>query len=175
MANTQTIYVTNLFDLEQHVRDLEPTHLVSIIQPELQPAAQVGINASQHLRIAVHDIVASEPHGVLASYRDIEQLVEFADAWNPSAGALMTHCYAGVSRSTAAALIAAVLKNDDAEACGRALRDAAPHAQPNRHIIALADEIMGATGKLKAAHRAMGPASTLVASGPLTTLLVDGL
>jgi predicted protein tyrosine phosphatase len=49
------------------------------------------------------------------------------------------------------------------------LRAAAPHAQPNARIIALADQILGRRGRLIAARSAMGPA-TLVVEAPLVAL-----
>ena len=165
-----TIFVTNVFDLARHFESCRPAQLVSIIQPEFQPERPQGLAPSSHLRIAVHDIVSHDPAGVLASSADVAALLSFIDGWDPEQGALMTHCYAGVSRSTAAALVAAYMKHGDAEACGIALRDAAPHAQPNRHIIALADAELGCNGDLKLAHRAMGPATRAVNSAPLTTL-----
>lgn len=165
-----TIYVTNVFDLARHFEACRPAQLVSIIQPEFQPERPQGLAAANHLRIAVHDIVSHDPSGVLARAADVEALLSFIDAWDPNQGPLMTHCYAGVSRSTAAALVAAYMKHGDAEACGIALRAAAPHAQPNRHIIALADAALGCDGDLKLAHRSMGPAIRAVHSAPLTTL-----
>ena len=165
-----TIFVTNLFDLPLHYREYHPVQVVSIIQPELQPDDLEGLAAPNHLRIGVHDIVEHDRYGVLAGAADVEQLIDFIERWQPERGALMTHCYAGVSRSTAAALIAAYVKSGDAEASGRALRAAAPHAQPNRHIVALADEVLGSAGEMLRAHRSMGPATQSVVSGPLTTL-----
>ena len=51
----------------------------------------------------------------------------------------------------------------------RSLRRAAPHAQPNRRIVTLADRILGREGRLVAARQAMGPA-TPAYEGPLVTL-----
>ncbi len=168
----RTIFVTNLFDLPKHFRECQPVQVVSIIQPELQPDPLDGLPRERHLRIGVHDIVEHDPHGLLATADDMQQLIDFVEHWDPEVGALMTHCYAGVSRSTAAALIAACMKSGDPELSGRRLREAAPHAQPNRHLVALADEMLSGVD-VKAAHRAMGPATRSVASGPLTTLQMD--
>ena len=58
-------------------------------------------------------------------------LIDFLDTWDGEA-ALLIHCLAGVSRSTAAALIAHVLKTGDPRKSATALRKASPYAWPNR-------------------------------------------
>ena len=58
----------------------------------------------------------------------------------------------------ATALIAACIKTGDAATSARALRDASPHAKPNRRIIALADEVLNQNGALIAARESMGNA-----------------
>ena len=103
---------------------------------------------------------------------DVESLIDFLEGWDPAEGALLTHCYAGVSRSTAAALIAATIKTGDPEWSARRLRVAAPHALPNRRIVALADEALGLSGSLIRACQAMGSSTVSVAEGPLTVLRI---
>ncbi len=151
------IYITGLFQMPNHVRELEPSHLISIIQPEFQPQTPPEIAVGCHLRVAVHDVSEHDGFSILAQGQDVRQLIEFAEAWSPRAGSLLIHCYAGVSRSTAAALIAHVLKTGNPAASARALRQAAPYAIPNRRIIALADEELGLRGKLSTAVELLGP------------------
>jgi predicted protein tyrosine phosphatase len=80
---------------------------------------------------------------------------------------------AGISRSTAAALIALALTAPGREELvARQLRRAAPHASPNRRIIALADRLLARDGRLIAARESMGAAEPLVA-GPLVALPLD--
>ncbi len=89
------------------------------------------------------------------------ELIESLRATEPDARVLF-HCIAGISRSTAAALIALTLDADGREQeAARQLRLAAPHAHPNRRIIALADEILRRDGRLIAAREAMGPGDFL--------------
>ena len=169
---TGYIYISGLFDMPQHVRDLEPSHLISIIQPELQPRRPQEILAERHLRLAVHDV--SEPDGfsVLVQPDDVRALLDFADAWSPEAGSLLVHCYAGISRSTAAALIAHLLKTGDPETSAQALRHAAPHASPNRRIVALADDELGLDGALIRASEGMGAARLWLEEEPLAALTI---
>ena len=153
---TGYIYISGLFDMPRHVRELEPSHLISIIQPELQPRRPQEIPAERHLRVAVHDVSVPDGFSVLVQPNDVRAVLDFAGAWSPEAGSLLVHCYAGVSRSTAAALIVHFLKTGDPEASAQALRDAAPHAQPNRRIVALADDALGLDGALTRASERMG-------------------
>jgi predicted protein tyrosine phosphatase len=71
---------------------------------------------------------------------------------------MVVHCFAGVSRSSAAALAIACERNPDAPELEIALtlRRLAPHAYPNRRITALADEMLGRRGRLIDAVEAMG-------------------
>jgi len=167
-----TIFVTSLFDMPHYVRELAPARVVSIIQPELQPSRPGELPAPAHLRVGVHDISEHRDDHVLAQHHHIEELVDFVNTWDPDEGAFLTHCYAGVSRSTATALIAATMKTGDPSWSALRLRAAAPHAYPNRHIVSLADEILGLSGALVDACEAMGDSSASVAEGPLTVLRI---
>lgn len=166
-----TIFVTSLFEMPHFVRELTPARVVSIIQPEFQPERPPTLGEAAHLRVAVHDISDYRPDQILAARRDVESLIGFVEGWDPADGAFLAHCYAGVSRSTAAALIAATIKTADPHWSALHLRAAAPHAQPNRRIIALADEILGLDGALVSARESMGEA-TSVFEGPLTVLRI---
>ena len=159
------IYITNLFDLPSHVAVLRPGYLVSIIQPVFQPETPPEIDPQRHLRVSVDDISEPDSGSILPGQQHIEELVAFLDEWQPDEF-LMVHCYAGVSRSTAAALIGHFMKCGDELASARSLRAAAPHASPNRCIIALADDILGCGGRLIEAREAMGPRD-LVVEAPL--------
>ncbi len=163
------IYVCGLHEMPLHVRALRPGYLVSLVQPEFQPPTPEEIGAGRHLRIAVDDV--SEPISGYAApgESDVKELIAFLRSWSPDEG-LLIHCYAGVSRSTAAALIALALNADGRELeAAQRLRQAAPHAQPNARIVALADRLLGRDGRLVAARDAMGPAA-LVFEGPLVEL-----
>ena len=142
------IHVTGLFTMPHHVRELRPTHLISIIQPELQPHRPPEIPAERHLRVAVHDVSQSDGFSVLIQPQDVRDLIDFAREWVPEDGSLLVHCYAGVSRSSAAALVAHTLKTGDPEASAQALRLASPHAWPNRRIVAVADDELALGGTM---------------------------
>ena len=99
----------------------------------------------------------------------VRGLIRFLGEW-PGSEPLLLHCYAGVSRSTAAALIALTLNAEGREMeAAQALRDAAPHAHPNARIIALADQLLERRGRLIAARNAMGPGAP-IREAPLVAL-----
>jgi len=170
-----TIYVSGLFDMPDHVEQFNPTHLISIIQPELQPERPPEIDPERHLRVATHDIVAPDGYSVVPGREHVRSILQFLGDWEPPHGDLLVHCYAGVSRSTATALLAHFLKTGgletgDADASAAALRQAAPHASPNRLLIQLADEVLELKGALVRAVDRMGPRGPLDRDEFLTRL-----
>ena len=164
------IYVCNLHEMPTHAGVLRPSHLISLVTSVEQPPTPDGILIERHLRLEIDDISEPLPGAVLPERHHVESLIEFIDIWAHDDAPLLVHCVAGISRSMASALIALVLKaGGREEEAARRLRAAAPHAQPNRRIIGLADEILGLEGRLIAAREAMGPAELLM-HGPLVRL-----
>ena len=70
----------------------------------------------------------------------------------------MFHCWAGISRSTAAAYIAACALAPDRDEAALALVAAGglPSATPNARLVALADDLLGRQGRMVDAIRAIG-------------------
>jgi predicted protein tyrosine phosphatase len=71
---------------------------------------------------------------------------------------MVVHCYAGISRSTAAAYISALTLNPELDeyALANEVRVRAPTATPNIRLIGFADEIMGRKGRMVEAITAIG-------------------
>jgi predicted protein tyrosine phosphatase len=86
------------------------------------------------------------------------------------------HCFAGVSRSTAAAYVAAcALKPDGDEfAIAKALRAASPTASPNSRLVALADDALGRRGRMSEAIAAIGRGEACFEGTPFTLELGRG-
>ncbi len=164
------IYICSLEEMPHHVRSLRAGYLVSLVQAAFQPPTPPGVKAERHLRIPVDDVSVHTDGWVTPEEGHVEHLIAFLRSW-PGDEPLVMHCYAGVSRSMAAGLIALTLGSEGREEeAARALREAAPHAIPNARIIAFADRILGRQGRLVAARDAMGPA-TPVTEGPLVELV----
>lgn len=163
------IYVCNLREMPLHVRDLRPSHLVSLLAPHEQPPTPEGLLAKRHLRVGIDDISEPLDDYICPEETHVGELIDFLRGWEPRAP-LVIHCYAGISRSMAAALIALALPVPGREIeAARHMRAEAPHASPNRRLIALADAVLGCEGRLIAARDAMGPARATTA-GPLVRL-----
>ena len=153
-----TIYVSSLADMPHLVGQFRVRDLVSIIQPSAQPPTPAGVDPARHHRCPVHDIVEAKPGEVRPEVSHIEEVIRFLRTWDGEAP-LLIHCHAGVSRSTAVALIAHVLQTGDPRRSATALREASTYAWPNRRIVALADSILGLDGELIEARESMGPAT----------------
>ena len=92
------------------------------------------------------------------------RLIAFIDGWHATQeGALLVHCQAGVSRSTAAAFIALCRLNPDSAESEMAtlLRRSAPHAAPDLRLVQLADAQMNRAGAMNAAIRNLPPPAPL--------------
>jgi predicted protein tyrosine phosphatase len=167
------IYVCNLAELEHHARTLRPSHLISLVAPEEQPPTPDPIDGNRHLRVEINDISEPVQGQIMPSEKHVRDLIRFVDGW-PAAAPLLVHCVAGISRSTAAALITLTSRAlGREEEAARRMRKAAPHAQPNRRMVALADEILGCQGRLIEARETMGPANGVI-QGPLVQLPLLG-
>jgi predicted protein tyrosine phosphatase len=168
------IFVCNLHEMPTHVGVLRPSHLISLVTSDEQPPTPDEILIERHLRVEIDDITEPMPGAVLPERHHVESLIAFMRVWQHDDDPLLIHCVAGISRSMASALIALVLKADGSEfEAAQSIRAAAPHAQPNRRIVALADEILGLGGRLIAAREAMGPAEPMT-HGPLVRLPLLG-
>lgn len=156
------LYVCNIFEMPNQVEVLSPSHLVSLVAPSEQPPTPEGVASDRHLRVEIHDINEPLDDHILPDTEHIAALIDFMRAWTHDDGAMLVHCVAGISRSMAAALIGLVVKAPGREAeAARLVRAAAPHAYPNRRMIALADELLGCAGRLIEAREAMGEADLL--------------
>ena len=116
------------------------------------------IEASRHLRISVNDVVEETTEGLIIPASDhVGALIAFAREWDQSVP-LLIHCWMGVSRSPAAALIAALSVSPDLDELELAtrLRTASPQASPNRLLVEIGDQVLGRNGRLIEAVRIIG-------------------
>jgi len=150
------LYVCPLARIEQVVAQTGAESVVSLVNPPFEPPVLPGIAAERRLHIGVSDIVAPRDGHVLAGADHVEALLAFLRAWD-RARPMVVHCYAGVSRSPAAAFIAACALTGAPEAeIAQNLRRISPSATPNRHMIALADSILLRQGRMIAAIESIG-------------------
>ena len=153
-----TLLVCPLSQVETARALHRPSHLVSLLSPSSVDGAWPVSDASDaHLRLAFHDIARRRKGLVAPSAALVARLLAFADGWDAKRP-MLVHCWAGVSRSTAAAFIVACRRapqRSEAE-IAQALRAAVPYATPNPLMVSLADAALGREGRMSAAVAAIG-------------------
>jgi predicted protein tyrosine phosphatase len=150
------LYVCPLGKVEQVVEQSGAESLISLLSPPAAPPRPSRIAPQRHLVLGLSDIVAPRDGHVLAGADHIEALLAFLRGWD-GARPLVIHCYAGVSRSPAAAFIAAcALTTRPEDEIARDLRRLSPSATPNWHLIALADSLLSRKGRMVAAIESIG-------------------
>ena len=132
-------------------------HVVTLLAPDTGDEPPKGIAPERHLRLYFHDIVQAMDGHVPPRAADAERMIRFFEDWDRK-DPMLIHCWAGISRSTAAAFTALCLFRPQADemALARELRAASPSATPNRLIVSLADEVLGRNGRMVTAIESIG-------------------
>jgi predicted protein tyrosine phosphatase len=147
------ILVAPLRVAEQILRDFEKRRqyrfYISIGDPPEDPPRGFGLFDGPKLRLLFDDVCKVSPVDgwTLASIAQVEQLIDFCDEID---GPTLINCYAGISRSAAAACILTTIKLGPGKE-HEALRHAhgrKPSIFPNKHVLNLADQLLGRGGKL---------------------------
>ena len=147
-----------LHEIEQVIDERGASHLLTLIDPATVPETPRAILAEHHLKLGVNDITEVVDGLVCPDESTVEAVLDFGRAWD-GASPLVVHCWAGISRSTAAAYMIACERNPgtpESEIAGE-LRRRSAWAYPNRRLVALADAALGREGRMVEAVRGMGP------------------
>lgn len=168
-----TLHVCSLASLTETATAIGARHLVTLINDGTPVVRPPDIPAGRHLVIGINDIAHAQEGMILAGEDHVGALVSFVTAWNRTHrrdAPLLFHCWAGVSRSTAAAYIAACLLRPDADEAELAarLRIASPTATPNPRLVALADDLLVRRGRMVAAIAAIGRGADCYEGAPFT-------
>jgi predicted protein tyrosine phosphatase len=151
------IHVCSLSRVPDTVRAAGAKSLVTLINASTPVPRPPEIAADRHLFVGLSDITEQMDGHVLPENTHVAQLLTFIRRWD-RAEPLVIHCYAGVSRSTAAAYIAWCALHP--RACefetARRLRDLSPSATPNARLVALADAHLRRDGRMIAAIAQIG-------------------
>jgi predicted protein tyrosine phosphatase len=163
------LHVCSLALIAETVAKTGARSLVTLLSPGTEVERPVGIPPERHLYLAVSDIVEPMPGHVLPDAAHLDELLGFVHAWDRAAPMLI-HCFAGVSRSTAAAYIAAcaLAPARDELAVARALRVASPTASPNGRLVALADDALRRRGRMTEAITEIGRGRECFEGEPFT-------
>jgi predicted protein tyrosine phosphatase len=126
-------------------RCAEVTYLVSIGDAN-DPLPEGYENAERKLRLLIADVVTEEG----ATEEDVRRIIQLAELLQSDRGTLLIHCEAGVSRSTATALImyACWLGQGREDEAMRRVIAQRPYAIPNRRMVAMADSFLSLEGRL---------------------------
>lgn len=141
--------------------------VISILGPETPHRRFDGVADAGHLQLTFNDISAAMEGMLSPAVSHVESLVRFARHWDRTTP-LLIHCWAGVSRSTAAAFIAqcALHPKADEMVLANCLRDISPSATPNRMMVSFADGMLGRDGRMIEAVAAMGRGADAFEGGP---------
>lgn len=151
------IYVCSMTKVGETVQAAGAARLVTLLNggtPFERPAL---IEPANHLFLSMNDILDEHPEMVAPSHEHVETLLGFVRGWDRAAP-LVINCFAGISRSTAAAYITTAALNpsrDEAE-LAQTLRRLSPSATPNARLVRHADAILGRNGRMVAAIEAIG-------------------
>jgi predicted protein tyrosine phosphatase len=141
-----------------HVVELHAaSHLVTCLKDHHVVDTPAAILPGNHMRLHIDDIAQPMEGKVAPDAGHVAQLLEFAAAWDRQ-GHMVIHCWAGISRSTAAAFITLCALNPEAPEAlvARLLRAASPTAYPNRLMIRLGDAALGRRGRMLEAVETIG-------------------
>jgi predicted protein tyrosine phosphatase len=152
-----SIIVCPLNQVEARIAAHAPARMISLLDPVSMIETPAALCAQSHLKVGVNDIAAAQD-GLVEPGRDhARAILDFVDEWQIDRP-LLVHCWAGVSRSTATAFIAACRLNPDAEeiVIAQMIRRRSPTASPNPLLVAAADHLLGRAGRMRAAVEAIG-------------------
>src|SRR6202045_129831 len=155
------IHVCPLSKLGETVRATGAQRLGTLIDKGTPVRRPSGIAAEAHLVVVLSDIVVELEGHTLPAKSHVEKLLAFVRRWDQEAP-LLIHCWAGVSRSTAAAFIAAcdLRPHPDEAEIAQAVRTNSPTATPNARLVAIADAMLGRNGRMAAAIEKIGRGRT---------------
>src|SRR5882762_4811459 len=152
------IHVCSLARLHDTVDATGAGHVVTLLKDTDRVERPKTIPEANHLILGMDDISVPMDGYIIPCDEHVTRLIAFVRGWD-RARPMVVHCYAGISRSTAGAFVAACALNPrrDEHAIARLIRDASPTAQPNLRLVALADNLLSRKGRMVKAVDSLGP------------------
>ncbi|WP_246723470.1 tyrosine phosphatase family protein [Rhizobium sp. ARZ01] len=144
--------------------------MISLVAPKQDFHRPAVIDPSRHLVLGVNDIAFAGTGDLVAPQEaHVEAIITFARDWDRKTP-LLIHCMMGVSRSPAAALIAAlaVFPEQDDDTLALRLRTASRQATPNSRIVGIGDTLLSRGGRLVQAVKEIGRGVDYVGEQPFS-------
>ena len=151
------IHVCALSKISETVSTTQASRLLTLINVRTSVPRPDTIAPDDHLYLGMSDIIEPMVGEILPGEVHVRDLLAFVQHWDRRQP-LVIHCYAGVSRSTAAAFITTCALDparSEAEIAAR-IRSLSPTATPNIQLVRIADALLGRGGRMVDAVVAMG-------------------
>jgi predicted protein tyrosine phosphatase len=161
------IHVCSLARLYATVDETGARHIVTLLRLSDRVERPKHISPENHLVLAVDDITAPVEGYTAPGEEHVLRLIEFVGKWDRAAP-MVVHCYAGISRSTAGAFVAACALNParDEQQIAWDIRSASRTAQPNARIVTIADRLLQRDGRMVRAIETIGPGDLAMEGHP---------
>lgn len=155
------VHVCSLARLGATVEATGARHVVTLINEGTPVPRPAMVPAENHLFLGMNDIVIPMDGYVAPAEAHVASLLGFVDGWwrgHAASSPLVIHCWAGISRSTAAAFITACAVDPDRDEVALAgeLRRLSPSATPNIRLVTIADGMLGRRGRMVDAIQSIG-------------------
>ena len=166
------IHVCSLARLHKTVEDTGARHIVTLLKDIVLVRRPDGIVPGNHLILGVDDITEPLDGYVVPGDEHLTKLIAFVRGWDRTKP-LVVHCYAGISRSTAGAFVAACVLNPQRSelTIAQELRRASATATPNIRVVSLADRLLGRAGRMTAAIQTIGRGTVTIEGDPFRLAL----
>ena len=168
------IHVSSLARLHETVTRTNASHVVTLINAATVVERPAVITPDRHLFIGVSDITAPIDGHIMPSEAHVHTVLDFVQQWDRM-HPIVIHCWAGISRSTAAAFITAcaLFPHQDEQRIARRLRQASASATPNPVLVSAADQILKRQGRMVSAIQSIGRGADAFEGTPFHLPLAD--
>jgi predicted protein tyrosine phosphatase len=133
-----------------------PSHVLGLLSPG-QDEMPLPYQPAHRLELRFNDIATHQYGLVVPDEKNLRAILDFAQTWDARAPMLI-YCFAGISRSTAAAFAIACQQHPHIaeHTIAKLLRKVSVSATPNSLMISLADRLLDRRGRMTEAAIGIG-------------------
>jgi predicted protein tyrosine phosphatase len=149
------LYVCPLSGLSGVAAGLNRFDLLTLLSPDHKGEDHRALACERRVELSFHDITEARPGLVAPDSVVMQAILDFGREARDRT--MLIHCWAGISRSSAAAYVIACDRNPGFErGIAEELRRRAPSVTPNRLMVSLADDLLGRGGRMAEAIDRIG-------------------